>query len=82
MTTIIGIVLIVLALISGFVILAATSADASTLLSLVSTMVVVINTIITVRTNSAVGRVEQATNGQQNKLIDAAINSTPPVTRD
>lgn len=78
MAAIIGGVLIVISLIGGLVYLAAKNADASTLLALVSTMVVIVNTIITVSTKSAMNQLQNQTNGTQSKLIDAAINSTPP----
>ena len=81
MSGIIGVVTIVLSLIFGLVFLAATHADASTLLSLVSTMVMIVNTIMTVNTRSDVKALTAQSNGTQNKLIDAAIHSSPPADR-
>lgn len=70
---IVGVTIVVLALIAGLVILAADGANATTLLSLVSTLVGTLNMIMLVQTRTSVAQLKEQTNGTQTTLINAAI---------
>ena len=89
MTAIIAGTVVIVSLIVGLVYLAAKGAEASTLLSLVGTLVGTVNLVMLAQTKTSVSKdtaavhdkiaqLQEQTNGTQTKLIDAAIAAPPP----
>jgi len=69
---------IVVCFLGALTYLAATGADSTTVLSLIATLVSVATLVLHVSTRAKVDTVVQQTNGQQTKLIDAAIAAPSP----
>lgn len=76
-TAIISGTFLLFALISTLAFLAYKNADASTILSLVSTLVATATLIMQAITRTKVQQIQEQTNGTQTKLINASIVSPP-----
>jgi len=69
---------VLLALIGGLILLSVKNADASTILSLVSTLIATATLIMQTATRAKVSQLSEQSNGTQIKLIDAAIAAPAP----
>lgn len=78
-TAILSGAVVVIALVVGLVFLAYHHGDASTVLSLVASIVSIINLAQVNALRSVISQLRDQTNGNTTKLIEAAIQSTPPV---
>lgn len=77
MAAVIGTTLIVVSLVAGLVVLSVKNSDASTILSLVSTIFGTVNLMFLAALRTKVNQLQEQSNGTTTKLIDAAIASPP-----
>lgn len=81
-TAIISGSLVLISLVLGLVFLAHTHGDASTVLSLVASIVSIINLAQVNALKSVINQLREQTNGNTTKLIDAAIQAAPPANKE
>lgn len=75
---IISATVVVLSFLTALVLLAIHGSDSATIVSFISTLVSLLNTVQLAQQRATINALQQQTNGQQSKMLDAVIAAPAP----